>query len=241
MMKTSGSLFKPSASGFKIALLEDDPLAIEIIQQTLAKQHWKCQHFFTVADICVALKQQSFDLLILDWSLSDGEADQVIRLVRNDLALKTPILIQSVNNDEQQVVNALLLGADDYVFKPLRIYELQARITVLLRNRQHLTSQADSMGGYRFDKRNRQIYLNNDPLELTTLEYDLAHHFFSHLNELLSREHLLKEVWEQHPDIDTRTVDVFVSRLRKKLKLEPDNAVQLRTLRGYGYRMENVS
>lgn len=221
-------------------MLEDDELAVEVIEMALSQINCHCQHFATLADICAALREQCFDLLLLDWSLPDGEADQVIRLVRRELNLRTPVLIVSVNDDEQQVVNALLQGADDYVTKPLRLSELQARVTVLLRNAQAEPANGTELSGYRFDTGKRVLYLDNEPLGLTILEYDLAYYFFSHLNELLSREHLLTAVWGQHPSLDTRTVDVFISRLRKKIKLETGSALQIRTLRGFGYRLELV-
>ena len=86
---------------------------------------------------------------------------------------------------------------------------------------------------------NKLIYLDNAPLNLTPIEYNLALYFFSHIDEL-SREQLLAEVWGQTADIDTRTVDTFIARLRKHLKLEADSPVQIKTLRGYGYRMEET-
>lgn len=221
----------------RIALLEDNALVVDLIQQTLGRQGWSCRHYGTVADLLADLPKQHFDLLILDWSLPDGEADAVIRMVRNELRQPTPILIESINEDEQQVVDALLLGANDYVTKPLRLSELRARVDVLLRNRPQLSGQPD-LAGYKFDPSNKQMTFGSEPLELTALEYDLACYFFNHRDQLLSREQLLRDVWQQTPELETRTVDAFVSRLRKKLRLEDGGAVRIRTLRGYGYRME---
>lgn len=231
----------PPKAEIHIALLEDDELLADVIAQALGQEQYKCRQFSTVADICSALLVQPFNLLILDWSLPDGESDKVIRLVRKKLNLSIPIIIESANDDEQHVVNALLLGADDYVRKPLRIPELLARVTVLLRKSEHKISSVTELGGYRFDEKNKLLYNKGVPLNLTSLEYELALYLFIHLNELLTRERLLKDVWGLNADIDTRTVDVFISRLRKKLSIGTDDGVHIQTLRGYGFRLELAS
>ena len=220
----------------RIALLEDNDIVADVIQEVLQKITCESFRFVTVADACAALRSQSYDLLILDWSLPDGEAGEVIRLARNELRLKTPILIESVREDEENVVHALSLGANDYVTKPLRLAELQARISALLRERLPDSGPTDRQG-YQFDPSTRQLWFHNEHLELTSLEYDLAYYFFSHCDKLLSRERLLTDVWRQAPEVDTRTVDAFVSRLRKKLRLSEEGAVRIRSLRGYGYRL----
>lgn len=116
-----------------IALLEDKMVVVDLIQHALETQSCTCRHYATVSALKTDLKCERFDLLILDWSLPDGNAGEVIRLVRETLAQATPILIESVTDDEQQIVEALMLGADDYVVKPLRVAELQARVAALLR------------------------------------------------------------------------------------------------------------
>lgn len=223
----------------RIALLEDNDIVADVVEQAMQKMGYECLRYATVAEMSFALHTERFDLLILDWSLPDGEADQIIGMVRNEMAQPTPILIESIHEDEEKVVHALSLGANDYVTKPLRLAELQARVSVLLRGH-HMDARQPDLEGYKFDLSNKQMVFGNAPLELTSLEYDLAYYFFSNFNQLLSREQLLKEVWLQAPEVDTRTVDAFVSRLRKKLRLEEAGKVRIRTLRGYGYRLEVI-
>ena len=239
MIQHSDSQCLPTKTNSKIALLEDDEFVAEVALQVLKSMQCECHYFVTIADITTALSRQTFDLLLLDWSLPDGNAEQVNKLVRNDLGLSTPILIESVNNDEQQIVDALLLGANDYVTKPLRVYELQARLAVLLRNSQRKIPNITRHGDYQFDNSNKQLYLNGEVIKLSSLEYQLCHYFFNHLNELISREQLLKDVWAQYPMLVTRKVVAGGSHLRKKLILEQQHGLQIRSLRGYGYRMES--
>lgn len=221
-----------------IALLEDDPLIAEVLAIAFFQAGWENRLFTTVGDISRALRESRFDLLMLDWSLPDGEADSVIRLARQQLGLTTPIVIESVNGDEEQVVRALELGADDYVVKPLRIAEVKARVLALLRRHKDSPKQAQALGHYQLDETLCDVKLAGEPLGLTAMEFELAKYFFAHPDELLSRDQLLAHVWGVGADLDTRTVDVHVSRLRRKLRLEQETGVQISTLRGYGYRLQ---
>lgn len=231
----------PHGDAVCIALLEDDPVIADLLALTFGQAGWDHRHYATIAAIGEALMERRFDLLMLDWSLPDGEAGSVIRLVRDRFGWDLPIVIESVNDDEQQIVNALELGADDYVVKPLRMSEVQARVAALLRRSRRDVPVRYALGAYRIDEANHEVYLNEAPLQLTVKEYELTRYFFRHPNELLSRERLLAEVWERNPEIDTRTVDAHVGRVRKKLGLGAEMEWQISTLRGYGYRLENVS
>ncbi|MCM8622044.1 MAG: response regulator transcription factor [Candidatus Accumulibacter sp.] len=215
-------------------------VVVDLVEHALATQSWNCRHYSTVSALKADLKNERFDLLILDWSLPDGDAGEVIRLVRQTLSQATPILIESVTDDEQRIVEALTLGADDYVVKPLRVAELQARVAALLR-RTGVKNQVTMMvEPYRVDRDNLTIFLGEEDLELSPLEYDLSSYLFSHPNQLLTRETLLVNVWGRNADEDTRSVDALVSRLRKKLRLGPTTGWQIASLRSYGYRFESV-
>lgn len=225
----------------RVGLLEDDAVVAGAIEVVFERNAWQFAHYKTVADISAAVHERSFDVLLLDWSLPDGKADRVIRLVRDQLGLDTPIMIESVNGDEQHIVECLLLGADDYVVKPLRLSELEARIKALLRRRKLDELQPMSTGPYRIDLDNHVLYLNDEALDLTDTEFRLASHFLEHPNELLSRQQLLVDVWNSNPEIDTRTVDMHISRLRKKLRFGVDTGITINSLRGYGYRLESAT
>ncbi len=226
----------PAKAG--IALLEDNAEVALVIMAALQQGGWDCQHYQTIAELENTLKYRSFDLLILDWSLPDGESDRIIRWVRQ-WGDQPPILVESISDDETQIVNALALGADDYVVKPLRISELQARIAALLRRSRATLADSIQLHAYRIDVPNRRIYLHDEDLALSGMEFDLGLYLFTHRGELLSRKQLLSEVWERCPEVDTRTVDAHVSRLRKKLRIDDHSDIQICTLRGYGYRLES--
>lgn len=236
----AGDQGSDAATVTRIALLEDDPIIADLLKMTLDQAGWRYRHFTTIAAIRQALETERFDLFILDWSLPDGKADAVIRLVRERLGRRQPILIESVSDDEELIVNALHLGADDYVVKPLRMSEVQARIMALLRRVRHGEPDSRTLGAFRVDETNRRIYRDEVVLKLTAMEFELARFLFAHQNELLTRETLLSEVWGRNPSVDTRTVDAHVSRLRRKLDLGSNTGYQIGSLRGYGYRLERL-
>ncbi len=213
-------------------------MVADLLALTLEQAGWGCQSHGTLASISAAIRTRRFDLLILDWSLPDGEADRVIRLARGLYGWDLPILIESVNGGEQAIIGALELGADDYVVKPLRMSEVAARVKALLRRTRRDYPDNLEVGPFRIDAANQRILLSGEPLSLTAIEYRLACHFLAHLNGLLSRERLLTEVWNRNPVIDTRTVDTHVGRLRRQLRLGAETGWQISTLRGYGYRFE---
>lgn len=233
MMKTV------EAKAIRIALLEDDPLVAKLLTTTFAQAGWECEHFTTIAGFSAALRGRPFDLLMLDWCLPDGESDTVIRLAREQLALTTPILIESVHDDEEKIVYALEAGADDYVVKPLRIAEVKARVLALLRRHQDVQKLPQQFGPFAVDDANHDVMLNGEPIGLKGLEFDLAKYFLQHPDALLSRDQLLSKVWGRNGKLNTRTVDTHISRLRKKLRLGPETQMRITTLRGYGYRLES--
>lgn len=189
-------------------------MVADLLALTLEKAGLSYQSHGTLASISAAIRARRFDLLILDWSLPDGEADRVIRLARSLYGWDLPILIKSVNGEEHTIIGALELGADDYV--PLRMWEVVARVKALLRRTRRDYPDNLEVGPFQIDEANQRILLSGEPLSLTAIEYCLACHFLNHLNGFLSRERVLTEVWDRTPVIDTRTVDTHVGRLRRR-------------------------
>jgi len=222
-----------------IGLLEDDAVVGEMLRMAFAEAGWRCHRFATVAAMVEALSGTSFDVLVLDWLLPDGTAETVIRLVRARPGEVVPILVESLKDDEAQVVHALELGADDYVVKPLRLAEVKARIQVLLRRHQGDFVDCPAHGPFRIDLKRGVLLRDGQPQDLTRTEFALARHLFQHAGELLTRERLLRQVWGTDPDLDTRTVDAYVSRLRKKLGLGAGREIEIVTVHGCGYRLES--
>lgn len=222
----------------RIGLLEDDDVVAELLGLVFDQHGWSAERFGTLAELQQALPRRRYDLLVLDWSVPDGTAGHLIPWVREHLGWEIPILVESALGDERQIAHALGLGADDYVVKPLRLAEVSARMLALLRRRPTEPACVIACGPYRIDIAGRELTFDAQPVALTRVEFDLASYFFRHLGVLLSRERLLADVWGISAALDTRTVDTHVSRLRKKLRLGPQQGMRISSLHGYGYRLE---
>ena len=228
----------------RIALLEDDASQANALQAVLEKEGIQSSWFDRGESLISSLRHESFDLLVTDWFLPDMTGDKIVEWVRNHIDWRMPILVVTVRDDEENVVRMLNLGADDYVVKPIRAGELVARVQALLR-RSAVAEDGESgaildFGVFQADTENRVIKREGRVIDLTTKEFELSLFLFRNAGRLVSRGHMLNEVWGYSPDLNTRTVDTHVSRVRQKLQLDPASGWRLRTVYQHGYRLEPV-
>jgi DNA-binding response OmpR family regulator len=141
---------------------------------------------------------------------------------------------------EEDIVQALSSGADDYLIKPLRQNELMARLSALWRRAGNHRAKSLQLGPIELDLVNQQARLDGEAIKLTPTEFSLATCMVSRVGQLLSREFLLKEVWGVDACIDTRTVDMHVCRLRKLLQIGPEAGLCINTVYRHGYRLEQL-
>lgn len=224
----------------RIAILEDDDALVELYKIWFSMARHECAFYRTVAEFLTALRTERFELLLIDMTLPDGSGDDVLKWVREKLGWDLPVIFVTSHDTETEVVNTLRLGADDYVIKPPKYLELIARIEGLARRKKVTIQPNLRFGDYEIDQGNRVIKLFDAPIELTQKEYELACYLFQNAGRLLSRNHLLDVIWGQHAEIDTRTVDTHMSRLRKKLQLYSENGWEIIPVYGYGYRVEQA-
>ncbi len=223
-----------------IALLEDD-----VDQRDLACLWLECgahsvSVFGTVVEMVDALKVHRFDLLLLDWMLPDGNGGEVVQWVRANQGWSVPIIVLTSRDDEATVVQALGSGADDYLVKPAKQQELLARIVAVTRRTQAGGLPVLRMGVYEIDVTQHRLSMDKVEISLTQKEFELSVYLFQNPGKLLSRDHLLNRVWGMNAEVDTRTVDTHVSRLRKKLKLDGNSGWKLQPVYGYGYRLDRI-
>ena len=235
-------LLKPENNTMKIALLEDDPNLAEQLLGHLKKAAIACKHYSTGKDFLYAVTHDSFDLLIMDWQLPDMEGIDVLRKLRQQIEWPIPVLFLTQREAEEDIINALNAGADDYMVKPAREGELLARLTALVRRNQKETSHTEevSFGPFKVNHKKRTIQLNDEPLTLTDKDFELTTFLFENKGRLLSRKYLLERVWGVNSDINTRTVDTHMSRLRRKLGIKPENGFRIKTIYQHGYRLEDA-
>jgi DNA-binding response OmpR family regulator/HPt (histidine-containing phosphotransfer) domain-containing protein len=221
-----------------IGILEDDLQQQEIYQLWLGNARHTCACFVSVKDFVAALQQDRFDLLLIDWMLPESSGEAALKWVRAHLGWEIPVIFVTARDQEADLVAALKEGADDYLVKPPRRMELLARIEALTRRLK--APLVLKFGVYEADPQNHSIIVRGEGVKLTQKEYELAAYLFQHPGKLLSRVHLLEQLWGLNAEVDTRTVDTHVSRLRKKLAIGPDNGWQIVPVHGWGYRMEKV-
>jgi two-component system response regulator RegX3 len=225
----------------RIGILEDDSNQIDLYQLWLSTVQHQSVCYNTVAEFTAALRTVRFDLLLIDRELPDGNGETALTWVRENLGWDIPVIFVTADHTESSIVSALRLGADDYVTKPPKYFELIARIDGLLRRSKAAPIGELKLGAYEIDLQNREIRVGGKAIELTQKEYELATYMFQHPGRLLSRVHLLDAIWGLQAEIDTRTVDTHVSRLRRKLNIGPANGWEIVSIYGYGYRMETIT
>lgn len=182
-------------------------------------------------------------LIILDLMLPEMGGYEVLRKLRME-GVRTPVLILTARSQESDVVMGFDLGADDYVTKPFSTLELVARVRALLRRVRHDADSSRSQDhGYRFgdvevQPLSRTVLKEGDPVELTPKEFDLLMALLRRDGAVATRSELLKEVWEYgNVEVHTRTVDVHIAELRRKLEEDPGDPTFILTARKAGYRL----
>ena len=225
----------------RVALLEDDPAQTELIQGWLHDDGHDCHHFQTGAEFLRALQHESFDIAILDWGLPDTTGIEVLSSLREHRDWSIPVLFVTARDREEDVVEALSRGADDYLSKPVSRAETLARVAALGRRGRTLpTRMTMEEPPFVFDLKAGTVTRNAEPVALTQKEFELAVFLFKNVSRLVSRGHILEQVWGTRADLNTRTVDTHVSKLRGKLGLNPEAGWRLRSVYQHGYRLERV-
>lgn len=227
----------------RIASVEDDTAQAGQIRQLLEEAGFSCTSFATGAAFLRALRDQAFDLILMDWQLPDTSGYELVSWVRQHSGRLPPILFLTSRIDEADIVAGLSVGADDYLAKPLRPAEFVARVRALLRRAYPEAVHDDELirqGDYVVDARRRAIALEGRIVDLSPREFDLALFLFRNIGRLLSREVIEQAVWGRAMDAGSRTLDTHISRLRIKLALRPEHGVRLSSVYSHGYRFEGA-
>ncbi len=232
----------------KILVVDDEASIRRILETRLSMIGYTV---VTAADGDEALavyKKELPNLIILDIMMPKLDGYGVCQEIRKDSDI--PIIMLTALGDVADRITGLELGADDYVVKPFSPKELEARIKAILRrvdkmslHNTSLSSGIISMAGIKIDTNRRQVYKQNEKIRLTGMEFSLLELLMSKSGEAFSRASILQEVWGYTPErhVDTRVVDVHISRLRSKLEEDPSNPDLILTARGTGYLFQKIT
>lgn len=225
-----------------IYIVEDDDSIRELVSYTLENTGFRAEGFPDGAGLWKALAAADAEfpsLLLLDIMLPGEDGVAILRRLRANHAFAgIPVIMVTAKGSEYDKVNALDLGADDYVTKPFGMMELVSRIRAVLRRSGRSAENGDVLNcnGISLDQKRHEVYVKGARIDLTLKEYELLRLLMSNLEVVMTRDQILEKVWGYSFDGETRTVDVHMRTLRNKLGEAGDC---LETVRGVGYRMRN--
>ena len=216
-------------------VLEDDPRLRSLVTRTLTRAGLACDEAERIEQAEALLDLHSYDLLVLDRRLPDGDGLDVCRRARGS-GFEQAILMLTARDDPESTVEGLSDGADDYLGKPFDLEVLAARARALLRRNARRPTTALTVGDLRLDPGRREAWRADRRLALTAREFAILETLMRRPGAVVSREEILEEAWGEREEPMSNTVDVLVARLRRKI--DPDNrASRLETVRGMGYRL----
>lgn len=220
----------------KILIVEDEDALVTLITYNLEAEGYEVVTVKLGDEALVCVKEEQPDLIILDWMLPGLSGIEICRQIRSGNDTKSlPIIMLTARGEEGDRLRGLATGADDYMVKPFSVAELLARVKALLR-RSAPEKAADVLerSGISLDRQAHRVLRGARELNLGPTEYRLLEFFMQRAGRVLSRTQLLDNVWGRTSEVDERTVDVHVGRLRKAI-VRGDEADPIRTVRGSGY------
>lgn len=223
----------------KILIVDDEPNVVELVEFNLKLNGFTTDTAFDGRTALQKINGGAFDLVILDQMLPIVSGIEVLKTIREHKDLSgTPVLMLTAKSEEADVVQALNFGADDYITKPFRVHEMIARVKSILRR-----SSNSTIGGgtYKFadfeiNEDKFEVLVREVPVRFTTKEFRLLLFMIQNPNRVIRREQLLNDVWGYDYLGESRTVDVHILNVRKKIEPNPKNPKYLVTIIGEGYK-----
>ena len=222
----------------KILVVDDERHILELLKFNLEISGYEVICSDDGKDCLEALEREKPDLVLLDWMLPGMSGIDILRSIREDREnSKLPVIMLTAKNMEDDKIEGLDNGADDYITKPFSIKELMARIKTVLRRYKASEGTSISAGDITLYTDKREVYKNGRKIDLTLKEFELLRLLIQNRGKVLTREELLDKVWGYEFFGETRTVDVHIRYLRKKLDKDSSEGKCIETIRGVGYKL----
>lgn len=228
-------------SGERILIIDDEVNIVELLKYNLEANGYKTYFALNGTEGLRIAKENKPDLILLDIMLPEIDGFDICKEIRKDKDIeKISIIMLTAKGEEFDKILGLELGADDYITKPFSIRELMARIkAVLRRNKKDDKSRILKINELTIDMDRHEVIKNNEKIELTLKEYELLKLLVLNKGKVLTRDFLLDKIWGYEYYGETRTVDVHVRHLRKKIEVDDSNPIYIETVRGIGYKFKD--
>ena len=223
----------------RILIVEDEPAIAEVLEYNLAKEGYAVDVDYRGDTALESIRNNSPDLVILDLMLPGLDGLELSRLLKRDARTsQIPLLMLTAKSEEVDRIVGLELGADDYITKPFSPREVVLRVKAVLRRGKGIDESKEllEVGAIRLDVAGHRLFLKEHEIPLTATEFRLLTILLQRRNRVQTREGLLTDVWRYSEDVDSRTVDTHIRRLRRKLGPE---AERIETVVGVGYRLRD--
>ncbi|MFZ1413819.1 MAG: response regulator [Defluviicoccus sp.] len=224
-----------AANAFAILIVDDEPPIRRFLRTSFAGQGYRVLEAATGEDALAHIRTDRPDIVILDLGLPDVDGIELIRTVRR--ASRVPIIVLSSRDNERGKVEALDLGADDYVTKPFGMDELMARIRAALRHRFHESSEPAAFvsGDLFVDLVRRIVRVRGEELKLSPREFEILQLLVRHAGKVLTHQFIIREVWTAAADV--QYLRIYIKQLRRKIEADPQQPRHILTETGVGYRL----
>ena len=222
----------------RIFIIEDEPSIIQLIQHNLEKNGFIVSSSINGNDGLKELKKFQPDLLLLDWMLPDFSGIEICKSIRKDNSFKSlPIIMLTAKGEEEDKIKGLDSGVDDYLTKPFSFNELKSRIkAVLRRSNPNTVSNNLTFDDLNLDRIEKRVYRDDQEIQLGPTEFRLLEFFLVNPKRVYSRDQILENVWPNNVNVESRTIDVHIRRLRKSINIKNKKEL-IRTVRSSGYSL----
>ena len=222
----------------KIFIIEDEPSIIQLVQHNLEKNGFLVSSSLNGNDGLKELKKFQPDLLLLDWMLPDLSGIEICKSIRKDNSFKNlPVIMLTAKGEEEDKIKGLDSGVDDYLTKPFSFNELMARIkAVLRRSNPNTVSDNLKFDDLMLDRIEKRVFRDGQEIKLGPTEFRLLDFFLTNPKRVYSRDQILESVWPNNVNVESRTIDVHIRRLRQSVNLKNKREL-IRTVRSSGYSL----
>lgn len=237
------ALNRDGSNEMRIAIADDEAEVTGYLKTIAEENGHKVVTFSNGNALSQALVRETFDLVILDWSMPGKDGLATLKWMADSLTERPPVIMMTNRTAKKDISDALNAGADDYITKPEDRTVIAARINAMLRRSAGsgaFDTQA-TYGKYLLNRIDQTVTVDNETIALTAKEFELADLFFRNSDRTLSRNYIMETIWRTTAALATRTLDMHISRVRSKLDLKPENGFRIFTVFGYGYRLETMA